>query len=232
MKKVLLFLLIASSLTLGQSMDFYSQNSTTYTYKPHTTAQPTTFAAVKVGYYNPSASDGGFVIGYEGGRRIDEVFQFGWSVDWFHASYTDKELVNKLNDAYHTIDEEINELRAKTNLHDFPIMATLTGHIVLMPRAAAYVTAGIGAEVLIISYRDFENPDESEIKGAFDFNWRLGVGAIYEIGRRSDVFVEMTYHNSQPSWEYTVETGGTKRVFERKYDMAGLMLRAGVRFYY
>ena len=93
--------------------------------------------------------------------------------------------------------------------------------------------AEIGAEVLIIDYRNFENPDNSELKFAFDFNWRVGIGAAYNIGPRSEVLVEIAYHNSEPSWTYEVEAQPVgKRTFERVYDMSGLMFRAGVRFYY
>lgn len=191
-------------------------------------------AAIKLGHYSPSAAEGGFIIGYEGGRFIDYGFNFGWSIDWFHKSYVDKKLVSEFNEVYGISGGEINELRAKTNLHDFPLMAQVTGKFPVAPFTKIFMTFGIGAEVLLIHYRNFENTDESEFQGAFDFNWRLGAGGLYELGPRSEIFGELTYHSSQPSWEYEVENraAGTKRTFEREFDMSGLMARIGFRFYY
>ena len=112
-------------------------------------------------------------------------------------------------------------------------MVNATIKFPVTPRAKVYATGGIGAEVLIIDYRNFENPDKSKIKGAFDFNWRLGLGAAYDIGPRSEFLLEMAYNHSQPSWTYEVEDASYgKHTFERVYDMSGIMFRAGFRFYY
>src|SRR3989337_2079407 len=148
-------------------------------------------AAIKLGAFNPGASDAGFIIGYEGGKYIDENFNFGWGIDWFPEIYG--------------VTGNLNEIRASTNLHDIPLMINVTAKFPIAPRAKFYATGGIGAEVLIIDYRSFENPDNSELKGAFDFNWRVGLGAAYNIGPRSELLLEMAYHSSKPSWTYDVD---------------------------
>jgi len=188
-------------------------------------------AAIKLGYFTPSAADGGFIIGYEGGSYIDEGFNFGWSIDWFHKNYVDRQLAGEFNNEFGNIGE-INELRAKTNLHDFPLMINMTGKLRIGPLVKIFLTGGVGGEVLLINYRNFENPDQDKFQAAFDFNWRAGGGALYELGSRSEIFGELVYHFSQPSWEYELETGGMKRTFERVYDMSGFMMRVGFRFYY
>ncbi len=189
-------------------------------------------AAIKLGSFSPGASDAGFIIGYEGGKYIDNNFNFGWGIDWFHKKFVDKTLVQSFNEIY-GIQGGINELRASTNLHGIPLMINVTIKHPVAPRAMVYVAGGIGAEVLIIDYRNFDNPDESELKGAFDFNWRLGIGAAYLIGPRSEFLLEMNYHSAEPSWTYEVDVEPYgKRTFERVYDMSGLMIRAGFRFYY
>ncbi len=102
------------------------------------------------------------------------------------------------------------------------------------PRIRAFVTGSAGVNVLLVFYRSYENPDEDEFQGAFDFAWRLGGGFQYELGERSDLIVELAYHNSEPSWTYDVKDSNTgrRRTFERKFDMSGLMFRAGFRFYF
>jgi len=187
---------------------------------------------VKVGVFNPSATDAGFIIGYEGGWSMDNNLYVGWSADWFNKNYVDGNLVSQFNDFY-GLNSTLNELRAKTNLHAIPLMGSLTGSWPVAPRVNAFVTGAAGIEVLLIFYKNYQNPDNNEFRGAFDFAWRLGGGLSYELGRRSDAFVEIDYHNSEPSWDYTVTDAlGRQKVFERKFDMSGLMLRVGVRFYY
>jgi len=190
-------------------------------------------SAIKLGHFNPAASEGGFIIGYEGGKYIEYGFNFGWSIDWFHKSYVDRKLVAEFNELYGIAGGSINELRAKTNLHDLPVMLTATAKFPVSPLVNLLVNGGIGAEILIIHYRNFQNTDKSELQGAFDFNWRLGLGLSFDLGRRSELFGELTYHSSMPSWEYEVEgEDGIKRTFEREFDMSGMMARIGFRFYY
>lgn len=190
--------------------------------------------AVKLGTFNPSATDAGFIIGYEGGWHIDDNFLFGWSADWFHRNYVDRKLVAQYNDFFGPIQSELNELRARTNLHSIPLMITVNANQLIAPRTRAFFTGSAGMEVLLIFYRNYQNPQDDEFKGAFDFSWRLGGGIAYELGRRSDAFVELTYHNSKPSYEYEVRdnSSGKTRIFERSFDMNGIMMRVGFRFFF
>jgi hypothetical protein len=191
----------------------------------------TNTASVKLGYFNPTATNGGFIIGYEGGKIIDERLIFGWSIDWFHSNYVDKKLVNDFNEVYGF--GEINELRAKTNLHEFPILLNFRGEFPIAPLTRFYATGGVGVEFLLINYRSFQNPVDDQFKAAFDFSWRIGVGVLYRIGSRSEVFGQIDYHSSEPSWEYEVNDANLgKRIFERSFDMSGIMARLGLRFYY
>jgi hypothetical protein len=195
------------------------------------------YGSVKFGLFTPSATEGGFIIGYEGGWNVDDNFVVGWSADWFHKSYVDGSLVKQYDDfdrMYGNIHSELNELRATTNLHSIPLMGTVTGSWPVAPRIRAFATGSAGINVLLIFYRSYDNPDQSEFQGAFDFAWRIGGGLIYELGERSDAFMELAYHNSEPSWTYDVKDSdtGRKKTFERKFDMSGMMMRVGFRFYF
>jgi len=188
-------------------------------------------ASIKLGFFNPTATNGGFIIGYEGGKIIDERLIFGWSIDWFHSSYVDKKLVSDFNEAYGF--GQINELRAKTNLNEFPILLNFRAEFPVAPFTRVYGTGGVGVEFLLINYRSFKNPDNDDIKAAFDFSWRIGAGILYRIGSRSELFGQLDYHSSEPSWEYEVNDDNLgKRIFERSFDMSGVMARVGLRFFY
>ena len=211
MKKILIFFLLVS-------VNSFSQWST---------------GAVKLGYFNPSATDGGFIIGFEGGRHFDKYMSWNWSIDWFHSNYIDKRLVSELNQFYPGTVGEINELRASTNIHDFPLMLGLTARFPLNNRAQFYATGSIGAEMLIINYRNFQNPSEDEFETAFDFNWRVGVGAAFAISPRSEFFGEISYHDSHPGWTYEDNQNYyPNSVLERSYNMSGFITRVGIRFFY
>lgn len=190
--------------------------------------------AIKLGHYIPSATEGGFIIGYEGGKFIDRNLNIGLSLDWFHKSFVDKNLIRDFEEIYGIGGGAINELRAKTTLNDFPLMLNLTAKFPMAPFVKFFVTGGLGGEVLFISYRNFQNPDDNEFKAAFDFNWQIGTGILYELGYRSEIFGELSYHSSAPGWEYEIYDPylGRDRIYERSFDMSGVMFRVGVRFYY
>ena len=127
----------------------------------------------------------------------------------------------------------MNELRAKTNLHEFPILINFRGEFPVAPLTRVYASGGVGIEFLLINYRNFQTPNNDEFKAAFDFSWRIGAGILYRIGSRSEIFGQLDYHSSEPSWEYEVDTPSLgKRIFERSFDMSGVMARVGLRFFY
>ncbi len=187
----------------------------------------------KIGSFSPTATETGFLLGYEYSKYVDRNFDFGWSVDWFHKSYIDQTMVSEYND-YYGFNYELNEIRAKTNLHSIPVQFTIKAKFPMAPRVSTYILGGIGVEGLLIIYRDYKYPDEDEFEGAFDFNWRIGLGLAFELGRRSDIIAELSYHSATPSWSYEIDDPqiGYKRVFEREFDMSGLIARIGFRFYY
>lgn len=190
--------------------------------------------SIKLGYFNPPATDGGFIIGFEGGKYIDRNFSYGFSLDWFHTSFVDAVLVEEFNRIDGFPNYRLNELRAKTNIHSFPVMFNLTANFPVAPRVSTFITGGIGAEVLLIFSSNYQNPNDDDFEGAFDFNWRIGTGLSFVMGRRSNFFFELAYHNAEPSWTYEINDNidNRVRVFERSYDMSGMLARIGFRFYY
>jgi opacity protein-like surface antigen len=190
------------------------------------------YGSFKLGFFSPGATTTGFIIGYEGGKNIDEIFSYGYSADWFHKSYVDETLVNDFNNFYGP-NSSLNELRAQTNLTAIPVMVNVTGGWYVAEKTKAFITGAVGLEMLLVYYQNYDNPSNDEFKAAFDFAWEIGGGVSYELGRRSDGFLEINYHYSQPSWRFTGQnTLGQTRTFERKFDMSGMMMRVGVRFYF
>lgn len=192
-------------------------------------------SAIKLGFFSPNATESGFILGYEGRYYVDDFVRTGWSVDWFRKKYVDQNYVNDINNQFGGgISSSLNELRATTNLHEIPVLFNVTFQHSIENRLNIYATGSLGAELLLIYYRDFVNPDSDDLRAAIDFSWRIGAGLAFEIGDRSDLFGEISFHSSEPGWTYEVDDPniGQKRTFERKFDMSGLLLRIGVRFYH
>ena len=210
-KKLLIITIIASALNFAQ----------------------TKTGTIKLGVFNPSATDAGFILGYETGWYIDNTFTAGISLDWFNKNYIDQNLVSEF-DNFFGPNSSLNQLRAKTNLHALPLMGNITGSWPIAPKARAYLTGAVGLEVLLIFYRNYDNPDNNEFQGAVDFAWKIGGGISYELGERSDGIIEIAYNNSEPSWQFDVrdKSTGKSKVFERRFDMSGVMMRLGFRFYF
>jgi hypothetical protein len=193
-------------------------------------------SAIKLGTFVPSASGAGFIVGYEGGHFFEPQFSLGWSIDWFHSNFTDSKAVNDFN----AIDPpppgttgSTNELRAQTNINDFPIMGLATVRFPVTPLSDIYINGGIGFEALFVDYTNYQNTSQNDFKTAFDFNWSVGVGGTYGFGKRSEVFAELGYHSSAPSWDYQITDNlGFKHTYQRTFDMSGMLMRLGVRFYY
>lgn len=208
MKKVILGLLVLLTCSA------YSQSSA---------------AAIKLGFYSPDAAETGFIIGYEGGRHIDEMLDVCWSFDWYSKDFEDKGKKKKAESIPGLSGTDIEKL-SDTTINTFPLMVSLTVKFPVAPKAKVYLNGGFGAELLYASYSNYSEDDEIEDESefAFDWNWRLGLGGLYQLGERSEFFGEFGYHYSMPSYEY--EIFDVK--YEREYDMRGVMGRVGIRYYY
>lgn len=210
MKKILLTILLFPILLFGQ------YNS----------------AAFNIGYFNPSAIDGGLILGYKGEKFADRNLSFGWNVSWFHKEYIDQVLLSEAEKYYGVLEGSLIESKATTNLHSIPIMCSVTSYFPFTPFADIFVTGGVGLEGLIISYNNLQNETESDIKTAWDIAWEIGTGVSYKLGKRSRFYGELSYHDSNPSWNFKVydpNTGRT-RFLEQSFDMRGIALKFGVKF--
>lgn len=187
-------------------------------------------ATIKLGYYNPGVSDGGFIIGGQWVKEIDENLGMGISIDWFKKNYIDQKLANEYKNSS-TLGSDY-ELKATTNLYSFPAQYFVNVKVLDREKYDVYLTAGLGLDFLFINYKSYQTPIKDEMKAAVDFSWRVGTGIVVPLGSKSDIIGEIAYHSSNPSWNYEVIDGVTKKTFERSYDMSGLMFRMGIKFYY
>jgi hypothetical protein len=188
--------------------------------------------AIKAGMMFPQACEGGFDLGIEYGLHIDTNLDVSLSLDWFKKEFEDKDAKGEYEEIPGLTADQLVKL-SETTIYDFPLMVAVTAKFPFTDKVKWFATGALGAEMLYASYNTFDG-DEMDEKSelAFDFNWRLGGGAIYNLGQRSEVFGEIAYHYSKPSYEYEDEIGGTEYTLEREYDMSGILSRVGVRFFF
>jgi len=209
MKKLIAILMIAAAFGL------YSQKN---------------MGAIKAGMFFPQACDGGFDLGLEYGFHIDTNLDVGVSLDWFKKEFKDKDYIGEVEQYDNTVVGTQYRDLGEITIYDFPVMVAVTAKFPLGDKLKWFATGGLGAEMLYASMKAYDSNDGSEIDTkeestlAFDFNWRLGGGVMFNLGQRSEIFGEIAYHYSKPSFED--ENGITT-----EYDMSGIMSRVGVRFF-
>jgi len=185
--------------------------------------------AIKAGMFFPAACDGGFDLGLEYGLHIDTNLDVSVEMGWFKKDFEDEEFESDYENVPGLVGADMAQL-SETTIYDFPLMLLVTAKFPINFSYKWFATGGLGAEMLYASYNTFDDDTKHEL--AFDFNWRLGGGMIYNLGERSEVLMEVGYHYSKPSYEYEDNIGGTDVTFKREYDMSGILTRVGVRFFF
>lgn len=188
-------------------------------------------AAIKLGFFTPKAAETGFIIGYEQGRHIDDNLDVAVSFDWYKKKFND-ENVKAAVDVIPGLTGTDKEKLSETTINDFPIMVSITAKFPVAPKVKAYATGGFGGELLFATYQTYTGKIEEKTETAFDWNWRLGGGALYQLGQNSEIFGELVFHYSVPSYEYEQTVGTTTSTLTREYDMYGVLGRVGVRYYF
>jgi len=191
-------------------------------------------AAIKLGVFTPKACETGFIVGYEQGRHIDENLDVAISIDWFKKDFEDKTKIKSESQVGGNLSADINQKVAETTIYDFPVMLSLTAKFPVAHKTKVYATGGFGAELLYASYHNYVSTTDvkEEKKFAFDWNWRLGGGALYQLGDKSEIFGELTFHYSIPDYENEYKVGSSTIIETTEYDMYGLLSRVGVRYYF
>jgi hypothetical protein len=187
--------------------------------------------AIKAGMFFPAACDGGFDLGIEYGLHVDTNLDVSVEMDWFKKEFKDEDYIGDVEQYDNTVIGTQYRSLGEVTIYDFPVMVMVTAKFPINFNYKWFATGGLGAEMLYASMEVYDANDGSEIETveestlAFDFNWRLGGGMIYNLGERSEVLAEISYHYSLPSIE---DDNG----IVTEYDMSGVMGRVGVRFFF
>jgi hypothetical protein len=142
------------------------------------------------GFLDPEGpSDPGFLAGFRGGQRIDDVFEIGLGLDWRNKSGRDTELLQETvgpGGEIITVRREVS--RYSSNLFPALLYVQLSGpsHLTLVP----YVGAAASWQVLFLEGEDFASGQTFD--ATFDgFGWQLWGGAAFPLSGRSRLVGEI-----------------------------------------
>jgi len=145
---------------------------------------------VHAGFLDPDGSpDAGFLAGFRGGQRIDDVFEIGLGLDWRNKSgrsfETSQEIIGPGGEII-VVRRDLS--RYSSNLFPALLYLQLSGpsHLTLVP----YVGAAASWQVLFLEADDFTTGETFD--ATFDgFGWQLWAGAALPLSGRSRLIGEV-----------------------------------------
>lgn len=187
---------------------------------------PSYFANLGIGSFDPSSQPGrGFLFNGAFGSEINDAMDLGLSVQWYHRSTGDGQVISEFEDPAGNVGQRVVETSdVTTDL--VPVLGFLRVRIPVTGSVQPYVGAGIGWEWLTVEGTDdagFAFSDDYDGLGAQVFG-----GANIEVAPNAALYGEAVYNASTVSAEfYDSFYGGTVR---DEIDMDGFGIHGGLRF--
>ncbi|MCI0495025.1 hypothetical protein L0Z72_08445 [candidate division KSB1 bacterium] len=181
---------------------------------------PTTgITTLKAGYFDPSASQAGFIFGGGYAWKVDESVDVGIAVDYFRKTHSE--------DSVQVLaDEKLIITNAELTTNIIPIYGLINVKFPAGFKMDYFLSGGIGYEMLFRTEQTY-GPDASKKSRFYDgFKWILAAGINYRIGSRSSFIVEAFYDGTKVSRDKKGETSGLARY---EVDLSGFGIRAGIR---
>lgn len=175
----------------------------------------------KAGYYFPAEFESGIIWGADYGYVIDENVSLLLGGDLYYKSIRDIKKPDEIEQVG-VKQEEITEVSEWTGLH-----IPLTGKVKIKIPANSnkfkpYGIAGLGVGFTHVSFKGTHQDDgeKDESLTYSGFVWQLGGGAMYRIGSRSNLLVEMIYNGAKFEKEH--------EDYFTTLNSGGLMFRVGI----
>jgi len=145
---------------------------------------------IHAGFLDPDgAPDAGFLAGFRGGQRIDDVFEIGLGIDWRNKSGRSFETAREtIGPGGEPIVVRRDISRYSSNLFPALLYMQISGpsHLAFVP----YVGAAASWQVLFLEADDFTTGERFD--ATFDgFGWQLWGGAAFPLSGRSRLIGEV-----------------------------------------
>ncbi|MCU0642797.1 MAG: hypothetical protein MUC94_00850 [bacterium] len=174
---------------------------------------------LKAGYFDPSASNAGFIFGGSYAWKVDESVDVGIAADYFRKTHSE--------DSVQVLaDEKLIITNAELTTNIIPIYGLINIKFPAGYTMDYFVSGGIGYEMLFRTEQTY-GPDASKKSRFYDgFKWILSAGIHYRIGSRSAFIAEAFYDGTKVSRDKKGETSGLARY---EVNLSGFGIRAGIR---
>ncbi len=175
-----------------------------------------------VGFLSPKDAESSVFWTLNRGFKFDEKISLDISIGFFHKTITDKSLLETKTNETNT--STVSKVESKNTFSYVPIMgnALITFPINDSCAFVPYAKGGIGYGSLFTSIKK-ENIDE--YKTYVGFNWQLGGGVSYKLGKKSKLFAEIFYNSvTLSSDEETLEN----YTIVEEVDMSGMGMLFGI----
>lgn len=199
---------------------------------PHEQSDPDSYVLLKGGGLRTTddPASTGLFAGIELGGTVEDVIDFGLSVDYFHRATSEMLVLGET---------EANGLpvRAAATLeesaaHLVPIGLTMRVHVPLATkRVMPFVSGTLAYEILLLENNGTLDPSDPlqailrEEEMFYGFGWQASAGVDIGVSPTVGLFGEVGMHRGSP--QQKIELDG--RPVDLEVDMHGAFLRAGLR---
>jgi hypothetical protein len=154
-------------------------------------SKATTF---KVGYFNPKDAKEGVLFGINLSGMVDETVDLGFGIDLFHRSYQkDSEVAVSVTDGGLVERQLQRDLDFSTTA--IPLMGTVTVKLGSELAFSYFLGGGLGYSLLWNKESNYIE-DVSEKRFYHGLSWKIGGGAMYQLGSRSYLVGEIFYNDA------------------------------------
>lgn len=177
------------------------------------------------------AEDDGLYLGVEVGGSVDNVVDFGVSLDYFHRSSSER--VTLGDTQFEDLPVELVATLDESSAHLVPLGLTLRVHLPFGGRTfAPFVSGTVAYETLFLNNigdPSSEDPVQRLLDEDETFNgvgWQAAAGLDMRLSANLGIYGELGLHRSSPGKEVLYEG----LPVDLKVNLDGAFLRGGLRF--
>ena len=184
------------------------------------------FTDFQGGFLFPSNAKTGFIGGIQVGRMVDDAIGYGIELDIYRKKYVEDRRISLGSQGGAEVDSLIREVDNTVIM--LPLLFKLNYSHALNKKLMLGLSGGIGYEVL---WNSVNKPSEGidDTKFYHGFAWMIGGKVAMPLSKASNIFLEIDYHNSEPSRKEDETPEGAD--IRKSINMSGFILRLGIRIF-
>ncbi len=184
------------------------------------------YTEFKVGYFDPEASDAGYLFGLNMGRMIDESLSWSFEFNYFQRTYKRVTTIDELRlPSGSAVEEKALELEYTTRI--IPVLLKLNWEHPLGYQSPFYLRAsgGLGWQMVWDKENNFVT-GEHQTRFFHGFGWQAAAGVGIGISSSANFFVDLFYNSSTA--KRNQETNSVGLPTWEEMNISGFGIKIGV----